>query len=203
MLLGALLAFANHVLASEDWAVGRLARFAGQNVSIRFGKVSLTATIGADGLLDADLLTDPQLPASVTLTLPDDAPVRWLTDRASLLASAQIAGPAELAETLSFVIRHLRWDIESDLSLLLGDIVGRRAAQLVGALGQWQVSAVQRGLTGLGEYLSEESGLLTARREVERFCLSVDALADDCRRLEGRLQRVESARAVKTAERLN
>ncbi|HMW80554.1 hypothetical protein [Accumulibacter sp.] len=193
MLLRALLAFANHVLASEDWATSRLARFAGQSVAIGFGSVSLPVTIGADGLLAAGL-ADPQSPATVTLTLPDDAPVRWLTDRAALLASAQIAGPADLAETLNFVMRHLRWDVESDLSLLFGDIVGRRTAQIIGALGQWQANARQRSLSSLGEYLSEESGVLATRREVERFCVSVGALADDCRRLESRLQRVESAR---------
>jgi ubiquinone biosynthesis protein UbiJ len=41
--------------------------------------------------------------------------------------------------------------------------------------------------------LSEESGLIAARRDVERFCLDVDALHEDFRRLENRLQRVESA----------
>lgn len=191
MLTRSLLAAVNHVLASEDWAPSRLAKFAGQSVSVGFGSLSLAFTISARGLLEKGVAT-PDTPATVTLTLPDDAPARFLANPTSLLSAAQIAGSADLAETLGFVIRHLRWDVESDLSLLLGDIVGRRTAQILKALDKWQRNAAGNGLLGVGEWLSEESGLVAARRDVERFCLNVDALHEDCRRLESRLQRVES-----------
>jgi len=193
LLIGALTALVNHVLASEDWASSRLAKFAGQSVRISFGTLSFAVAISAKGLLEARPAA-PDSPATVSITLPDDTPLRLLTNPTSLLSSANISGAADLAETLGFVIRHLRWDAESDLSLLLGDILGRRAAQLFRALGRWQASAAHNGLMALAEWLSEESGLLAARRDVETYGLTVATLDDDCHRLEGRLQRIESAR---------
>lgn len=60
--------------------------------------------------------------AAVSITLPADAPLRALTDRPALMASAQISGSAEFAECLGFIRRNLHWDVEADVSTLVGDI---------------------------------------------------------------------------------
>lgn len=131
-------------------------------------------------------------PVAVSIRLPDDAPLRALTDHPSLFSAATISGSVDLAETLAFVFRNLRWDVEQDLSELLGDIVARRAMRLVTGLAKWQVQGAKNLAFGLAEYLTEEEKGVAPRRELEAFCTEVNALRDDFARIEKRLGRINS-----------
>lgn len=182
------LAVVNHVLAGEDWARVRLAGFAGLTARVEFAGALLRFTILESGLLAVAEATSP---VAVSIRLPDDAPVRALTDRSSLFSAATIAGSVDLAETLAWVFRNLRWDVEHDLAQLLGDIVARRAVRLVKGLARWQVRGAGNLAAGLAEYLTEEERAIAPRREVEAFCAEVDALRDDFERVEKRLRRFE------------
>lgn len=182
------LAVVNHVLAGEDWARARLAGFAGLTARVEFAGALLRFTILESGLLAVAEATSP---VAVSIRLPDDAPVRALTDRSSLFSAATIAGSVDLAETLALVFRNLRWDVEHDLAQLLGDIVARRAVRLVKGLARWQVRGAGNLAAGLAEYLTEEERAIASRREVEAFCAEVDALRDDFERVEKRLRRFE------------
>ncbi|MEF8703174.1 MAG: hypothetical protein V5B32_07990 [Candidatus Accumulibacter sp. UW26] len=200
MLARSALAFTNHLLTGEDWARVRLAGFAGKTASLQFGsRTSFWVRISEAGLLERAVAESSP---TVSIQLPADAPVRALTDRASLFASATIAGSAELAETLGFVFRNLRWDAEHDLSQLVGDVLARRGLQLAGGFARWQASGAKNLLLGVAEYLTEETPAITRRRDVERFCSEVDALRDDLARCEKRLARAEAGdlRLVRPAE---
>lgn len=188
MLAGTALRFANHVLAGEQWARARLQLFAGQTAHLEFGKLSLPVTITSAGLLAAG---DRQATAAVTISLPEDAPLRALTDRPALFASARIAGSADLAETLGFVFRNLRWDAEDDLSRLFGDIAARRLVQGGKQFAQRQLQKMKNFTLNVAEYLTEENPSIARRADVARFCGAVDALQDDCNRLERRLRELE------------
>lgn len=175
-------------MTTEDWARDRLARFAGHTARVEFGRTILPIRISASGLLEpADFL--PQ--ATVSIRLPDDAPVRLLTDRASLLSSATVSGSAELAEALGFVFRGLRWDVEDDLSQFVGDIVARRVLQLATRLARWQAQGAASLAFSVAEYLTEENLAIAPRRALERFSSEVDSLRDDFARFEKRLERAE------------
>ena len=112
MLARPALALVNHLLRGNAWARDRLIGFAGKTALLQFGSSTLLVRIGDTGLLEAG---GAGTPATVSITLPADAPALALTDKASLLSSATISGSADLAETLGFVFRHLRWDVEHDL----------------------------------------------------------------------------------------
>jgi ubiquinone biosynthesis protein UbiJ len=131
--------------------------------------------------------------ATVSIGLPDDAVIRVLTDPPSLFSAATISGSADLAETLGFVFRNLRWDIEHDLSRVTGDIAAQRIFQVAKGLLQWQWRAARNLALGMTEYLTEEERAIARRGDVEQFCSEVDALRDDCARVEKRLLRLESA----------
>jgi hypothetical protein len=83
-----------------------------------------------------------QAPGDGQHRLPDDAPLIRADRSASLFSAATISGSADLAETLGFVFRNLRWDIEHDLSRVLGDIVPGEPAAGKG-LAQWQLAAAR------------------------------------------------------------
>jgi ubiquinone biosynthesis protein UbiJ len=182
------LAVLNHLLASEDWARCKLVPFAGKTARLQLGSgIVFLVRISGDGLLE---VADANTPPTVSIILPADSPVRALTDSASLLSAATISGSADLAETLGFLYRNLRWDIEEDLSQVVGDIVARRAVQLMGRLARWQVSGARNFALSVTEYLTEEAPAIARRQDIERFCAEVDALRDDLARCEKRLERV-------------
>lgn len=190
MLTRAALGFLNHLLAGESWARQRLAAFAGKTVRLQFGgDRAIGITIGETGLLEGG--GDLTQSASVSVTLPVDAPARLLVDRASLFSSATIAGSVELAETLGFVFRNLRWDVEYDLSQIVGDILARRGVQFARQFVDWQRRSAERLALATADYLTGEAATVARRSEVEAFCSEVDSLRDDLARLEKRLQRVE------------
>ena len=182
------LAVLNHLLASEDWARCKLVPFAGKTARLQLGSgIVFLVRISESGLLE---VADANTPPTVSIILPADSPVRALTDSASLLSAATISGSADLAETLGFLYRNLRWDIEEDLSQVVGDVVARRAVQLMGRLVRWQVASTRNFAVSVAEYLTEEAPAIARRQDIERFCAEVDALRDDLARWEKRLERV-------------
>lgn len=187
---------ANHLLAQTGWAAQRLRPFAGRQAQVVIGAqgsgsaaaLRFPFAIGNDGLLVTSL---PGIPADVTLSLPMDAlgalPGSGLE---AVLGRVKVSGAADLAETLGFVFRHLRWDGEADLARLLGDIPARRLSLWATMAWRWQQDAGRRLLANGAEYLVEERGMVPSRQAVQEFGSAVDRLRDDLARLEKRLQRL-------------
>lgn len=188
MLVGTALNFANHLLSGEAWARARLKVFAGQTVRLEFGALHFPVTITRAGLLET---AASDAPVAVNIRLPDDAPLRALTDHASLLASIRIAGTADFAETLGFVLRNLRWDAEEDLSLLVGDIAARRLILGGKSLLDWHLRRARNFALNVAEYFTEEDPVIVRRADLARFCAAVATVRDDCAWIEKRLQRLE------------
>ena len=188
MLLGTALRLINHLLAAEDWARARLKTCAGHTARLEFGALTLPLSIGADGLFVA---ADRDAAADVTIALPADALRRALADRRSLFAAAHVAGPAELAETLGFVFRNLRWDAEGDLAQLLGDIAAHRLLAGGQRLLRWHLQQANNLAANLAEYLTEEKPAIARRADVADFCRQTAQLGTVLDGLESRIARIE------------
>lgn len=189
MLVDATLGFINHLLAGEDWARERLQPFAGQTARVELGALSQTLEITAAGLFAAG---DTKASPSVSIRLPADAPLRALTDRPSLLAAAHISGSAELAETLGFIVRNLRWDVESDLSRLVGDIAARRLFSGGRQVLKWQQAQARNLALNLAEYFTEEKPTIVAQQDLAAFRAAVAEAEDELARLEKRVAILEA-----------
>lgn len=181
------LAFVNHLLAAEGWALTRLKPFAGQRARIEVGPVSLCLIVAGDGSLQADQSGDE---AQVCIRLPGDAPLRLLSDRRGILQSARIAGSADFAEALGFVARNLSWDAEADLARLVGDVPAHRLSRAAAALAGQQRLAVRRLTANFTEFIADEEHLLIRSQVVASFTANVDRLHDDVVRLEQRIGRL-------------
>jgi ubiquinone biosynthesis protein UbiJ len=188
MLTRTALNFVNHVLTGETWARTRLQAFAGQTAQLSLGPLTIPICVTSAGFFETG---DQALTPTVTIQLPTDAPMRALTDRPSLFAAAHISGSAEFAEALGFVFRNLRWDVEDDLSQLVGDIAARRLLQGGKHFAQWHLQRVRNLALNVAEYLTEESATLARRADVAHFCIAVDTLSDDYARLEKRVQKLQ------------
>ena len=177
----------NHLLRNENWARERLRPHSGARILIEASPFKLRLLIDEHGLLAAG--ERDQAP-DVTLTLPGDAPLRFMFDRNSLFSSIKLAGAADVAESLAFVFRNLRWDIEGDLAGVVGDIPARRISLLGGRLGKGLQESARRFGENVIEYATEDSSLLAPGRDIDRFGRAVDTLRDDLARLEQRIKRL-------------
>ncbi len=115
-----LILFLNHVLMQEKEAQDRLARKKGSVLHVRWGLFAINVCITPAGLLDRALAAaKPDLLISVA----DASPVVVLQSAlAGKPPPVKIEGDVQLAAELGWLAENLRWDVEEDLSRVLGDI---------------------------------------------------------------------------------
>ena len=126
----------------------------------------------------------------LTLTIKPGALPHLLSGSDALLQHVEISGNADLASTVQFLFRNLKWDFEDDLSRLVGDIAAHRIANTARDFFAWQKDALLRTGENLAEYWTEEQPLLARPEEVARFSRDVETLRDDVARLEARINRL-------------
>ena len=126
----------NHILAQEKEATARLARQKGQVVLVQWRFLSMKLVATPAGLLD---LADPGAPAALSLSVTETSPIAIAQ---ALLRGdkpgVRIEGDVQLAAEINWLADHIRWDIEEDLSRIIGDVpahmLGRAARNMVSAL---------------------------------------------------------------------
>ncbi len=138
------------------------------------------------------------LPASegatpiLTLTLMPAALPALLKGQENLMRAVRVEGNEKLADAILFLVRHLRWDVEEDLSRVVGDTAARRIASGARTLAAWQLEAARRALEGLMEYAGEEGRVLVPRAESDELGRRTARLRDALERLEQRLSLLEN-----------
>jgi ubiquinone biosynthesis accessory factor UbiJ len=176
----------NHLLAADPWARERLAPFAGASVELRNPPFrALRFRILPAGTVEAGG-EDPAL----IVTLKPDALVNLARGPEHFLRSIEVAGDPALAAAVMALARHLRWDVEEDLSRLFGDVAAHRMADAARAFGAWQVDAARRLTESLADYAVDEKRVLIARPEMESFAAEIARLRDALERLEKRVERL-------------
>lgn len=189
MLEQGALAALNHLLQAAPWATARLAPFAGRAVRVHLPPWHLDVQLRADGLFET-LPAVNRTAFAVVIHLPADAPFLALQGAQALQRAVRIEGSADLAEALSFVLRHLSWDYEEDLSHYLGDIAAHRLARGLRHLTHWHQQVWQNLTENVVEYLSiEQSPQPSLVRVVEaaNFYAAIKQLQEQTDALEQRI----------------
>jgi ubiquinone biosynthesis protein UbiJ len=177
------LAALNHLLAAAPWARERLAPFAGRRARLVLPPWRVEFRIGADGTLES--LGDSSV--EVEIGLPAGAPFAALQGREAMMRGAQVSGSAEFAEALGFVLRHLDWDAEEDLSRLIGDIAAQRLAEALRSTLSARRQALQRAGENVMEYLLYEQPQWATAREGAAFAAAAERLKRETDALERRV----------------
>ena len=177
----------NHLIQGETWAQERLRQHAGARLLVEAGWIRITLTIDEHGFF---MGSDSAAPPDVTLTLPTASAVGALFEREKLFGAVKLGGSAEVAESLAFVFRNLKWDAEGDLAGIVGDIPARRLAMF----GQTAIARIQQGIAkateNIAEYAVEDSRLLASDKDLSAFGKEVNSLRDDLACLEMRISRL-------------
>jgi ubiquinone biosynthesis accessory factor UbiJ len=134
----------NHVLIQEPEATARLARLKGRVIRIQWRALSMTLAATPAGLLELDTSYKA---ADLSLQVIDDSPLSLLqTVLAGGKPPIKIEGDVQLAAEMNWLADHVRWDVEEDLSRILGDApahaLASMAKQIVAALKSFLVTKV-------------------------------------------------------------
>lgn len=184
MISGAL----NHLLDREEWARARLQPFAGRSMCIESMPFSFVFSIDTSGFL---VPASERTKTDVLIRLPDDTLPRFLTDRERIFAAANVSGTADIAETLGFVFRYLRWDTEADLARLTGDIAARRIMRGLRSLADVHRRGVRRFAENLVEYATDERRVLIRPQTLITMSSEIEAIVAVLAQLEDRVSQLE------------
>jgi len=177
----------NRLLAPEAWARQRLAPFAGETVQLRAAPLpTLRLRILEGGTVEAG-----SAEAGLTMTLKPELLVALARGEEHALRSVDVQGNAALAAEILVLARHLRWDVEEELSQVFGDVVAHRLTGAVRAFAAWHLDAAQRVTGALVDYATEEKKVLVRRAEFEALAEPLTRLRDAIARLDKRLERLE------------
>jgi ubiquinone biosynthesis accessory factor UbiJ len=160
---------ANAVLARETWARLRLEPFVGQAFEIRPPLLpSLHLAIGAGGRIEEG----------------DAEPV-------AIVTAGGITGDSALADELRYLRKHLRPDVEEELSRFVGDVAAQRVVGTARSFLRWQADALQRIGEAAAQYAVEERRAGVRRAELGELARQVEDLSQAVERLELRVRRLD------------
>jgi ubiquinone biosynthesis accessory factor UbiJ len=181
----------NHVLRQQSWARDRLRTHCGRTVRmvvvVPLGAVSADARIADDGTLELASIDSPSVTLSLTPTF--SALLGAMREGAvGLTGHLKVEGDVMVAAAVGEIAQHLRWDIEEDLSRLVGDVVAHRMAGAARA-GVLQAQAIgDRAQSGLRQFLIDEDRQLLERRQFDQFGQELSDLEARLDRLAHRAQ---------------
>ena len=123
----------NHVLMQEPEAQARLVRQQGRVVRLQWRDFSMQLAATPAGLCELAPAATPELLLTVTDTSPLDMARSALRgDRPGV----RIEGDVQFAAEVNWLVDHVRWDAEEDLSRLIGDAPAHTLAGIGRAMAQ-------------------------------------------------------------------
>jgi len=159
----------NQLLERERWARERLVPFAGEAAELRLPLLPpLRVCVAADGRVQPG---GPEPAAAITLSA--------------------ITGSGAFAEELRHLARHLRPDVEEELSRFVGDVAAQRIGDGVRAVARWQRDAAGRAGEALADYVVDERRMLVRRGELTLLAADIARLGNALADLEQRIARLD------------
>ena len=124
----------NHVLMQEPEATARLTRQKGRVVLLQWRGIRLPLVATPAGLLD---LATPNDHPDLTLTITEESPLQLVQSAMrGDKPNVRIAGDVQLAAEVNWLFDNVRWDLEEDLSRIVGDPVAHTIGQIARSVGQ-------------------------------------------------------------------
>ena len=189
--------FLNRVLSDYPAARVQLQRHQGKLIAAEVGPASTRTRITAAGEMElvGDTGDVASLPApDVAITVPLSLLPRLARKDPTAVSQIIFTGDSELAATLADIARNIEWDVEADLSRVVGDVVAHRIVDTAHRANAWQLDTRKRLTANVAEYLTEERDAFIASRDLENLTRQNETLRDDIARLEARLGKL-AARA--------
>ena len=186
--LDALPAAVNHLLAAESWARAQLMPHVGKTLAVTALPLTIRMTVTGDGHV---VRATSATVADTTVTLPASAFPRIIGGGIdAVMRDVRIEGDADFAQVVSSLVRNLRWDVEEDLSKVVGDAASHRVVAAARSASAEIKRTGERLTAGFSEYLLDENPQLVRPHAVASLADGIRKLRDDLARLEKRADRL-------------
>lgn len=189
--------FVNRVLSDYPAARERLRAHEGKVVAVKVGPVNTVMRVsnGGEFELVGDTADEPVgTVADVSMIIPPSQLPGLAAKDPEALAKIAFSGDSELAATLSDIARNVEWDVEADLSRVVGDVVAHRMVEAAQRANAWRTETSERLTANVAEYLTEARRAFISTRELEDLTRQNEVLRDDIARLDARLSKLGLSR---------
>jgi ubiquinone biosynthesis protein UbiJ len=188
----------NHLLRGASWAREALLPHAGKTARLEVLPLTISLMVLENGeVAAAAAAVNP----SVTIRLTPGLLLRLAARDDNAWREVEVVGDTDFAAVINHLVRHLRWDIEEDLSRLFGDVAAHRMAETGRSFRRWGEQTAQHAGRSLASYWTEEDPLIASAHEVTEFNRAVDALRDDVARLEKRVETLSNRQRTTSAKK--
>ena len=180
----------NHLIEQERWAHELLLPREGQSISIALPIGDFQISI-QEGMFVNGGNTNP---SSVNLVITQEAIWTFLKEgKSGAMKFVKISGDIDFAADLNRLAADLKWEVEEDLSKLVGDAPARRVV----LESQKMVHQTQLAMTdlkgGIRDYLVYEKNILVDSQQMNDFKSELRLLRDQIDRAEKKVNQLEHA----------
>jgi len=187
MLTVALTRVLQHLIAQNSWANDLLLPFASKSVQFKVSIAQQTLVVLENGQLA--IAGETNFP-DATITLSPTTLLRLLAKDEAAKRQVLMTGDVQLATAFAQVFSNIHWDIQDDLSRLIGDIPANQIVEssekVVSSIEKTAVNAAEMVV----EFLQEEKPLIAKKVAVENFNTEVDTLRADVARIEKKIDKL-------------
>jgi len=187
-----------HLTNQNNWSRKHLIDFAGKVVQFNTAFIHTSLLILEDGSLSVAV---DHATADATVHISPSLALRLMAKDEAAKMLIKIEGDSHLAVELAKVLQLMRWDVEEDLSRVVGDIpANKMAASTKKALSEAKAQSINLAEM-LSEYWQEEKPVLAKKWRVEQFISEVDTLKSDATRFSKKLEKLtKKIKAENTTE---
>lgn len=186
-----------HLTKQNSWSRKHLAPYAGSVIQLNITPVKTALLILEDGSLG--IPTDNSVP-DATIHIAPSLALRLLAKDEAAKMLIKVDGDTQLAAEVGKVLQLMRWDIEEDLSQVIGDIPANKTVSVAKhALSEAKTQATNIAEM-FAEYWQEEQPLLAKKWRVKAFNEAVDTLRSDVARFEKQLEKLSQKARESVAE---
>lgn len=182
--------FLQHITQQNSWSRPYLTPFSGRILQFDFSLVKAHLIILEDGSLS---MAGDTASADAVIHIPPSLAMRLMAQDESAKMQIKIDGDTHLATELSKVLQQMRWDIEEDLSHLMGDIAANKLVTGSQKIAQETKKQTVNLAEMLSEYWQEEKPTIAKKWQVEKFVQEVDSLKSDIARFEKKLKKLSKS----------
>ncbi len=178
--------FLQHITSQNNWSKLYLMSYAGKILQLEIAFIKSNLLILEDGSLA--IAGDTSKP-DVTILISPSLALRLIAKDESAKMQIKVEGDTHLATEVSKVLQQMHWDIEEDISKVIGDIPANKLANTSGQIAHEIKKQSINIAEMLAEYWQEENLILAKERHVTTFNNEVDNLRSDIERLQKRLEK--------------
>ena len=175
----------NHVLAQNDWMSSRLKKFHDKTILIKISELSMFLKVNKQGLLEhIGQVKDPD----ASISMPIKSFINQIIQKKN--KGITIKGDIDLAKKVSEILQKTKWDVEEDLSKIVGDAAANRLGIMGGKFLNESKKVTISIAEAFKEYWEEEKPLIAKKTRVHQFLAEIDNISEDVERIEAKINNI-------------